>query len=252
MFKRVCCVNSIHVRLYTVTYCILTLLCLPECSCYFGKCVCVCVCGGGDVLCLLLLARRSLGSDACCALDILKLTELSLSLFLLSLHPNSSFISSFISFYCISFFILLCFCPTSSSVLFKKQILSFSPPQITVLSCYRFLSLSILFSPRVLVAMLRRACALCACVCTCVCVLHCSAIRYHLCVRLLCSGGDTGLAEITSVYVPLALSPSTLSPARFLCPSLPVCLSKLDLQQIVVLLVISPHIRCHMGRAEQQ
>lgn len=100
--------------------------------------------------------------------------------------------------------------------------------------------------------MLRRACALCACVCTCVCVLHCSAIRYHLCVHLLCSGGDTGLAEITSVYVPLALSPSALSPARFLCLSLTVCLSKLDLQQIVVLLVISPHIRCHMGGAEQQ
>lgn len=223
MFKRACCVNSLHVRLYTVTYCILTLLCLPECSCYFGKCVCVrvclCVCGGG-VLCLLLLARRSLGSDACCALDILKLTELSLSLFLLSLHPDSSFISSFISFYCISFFTLLCFCPTSSSVLFKKQILSFSPPQITVLPCYRFLSLHPFFSSGPGGYATSGLCSVCVCACTCVCVLHCSAIRYHLCVRLLCSGGDTGLAEITSVYVPLALSPSALSPARFLCLSL--------------------------------
>lgn len=45
-----------------------------------------------------------------------------------------------------------------------------------------------------------------------------------------------------------------------ICPlprSFPLSLSaglsvKLDLQQIVVLLVISPHIRCHMGGAEQQ
>ncbi|MEQ2268404.1 hypothetical protein XENORESO_012261 [Xenotaenia resolanae] len=44
---------------------------------------------------------------------------------------------------------------------------------------------------------------------------------YHLCVCLLCSGGDTDPVEITSVYVPL--SPSLCSSIPFWFFSVPFC-----------------------------
>lgn len=84
----------------------------------------------------------------------------------------------------------------------------------------------------------------------CVCAtLLCST--YHLCVCLLCSGGDTGLVEITSVYVPLqlylSLSPFPLDSSVSLSIIFQTG-SALECSLLVVL----PHVRSHMGGFDLQ
>ena len=65
----------------------------------------------------------------------------------------------------------------------------------------------------------------------------------HLCVCLLCSGEDTGLVEITSVYVPLSIYLSlSLEPLSVFWSHF-----KLDLHIVVLCEVVLPDMRCHLG-----